>query len=237
MRFNLFPALAIFISACSQNSPKVTLFKTSGFVLADTSYAATDYLEPNNYCSGYPVYFVGAPADTLYIGQPYSNEWGVPHYLKAPLNYNYTPQALKFIVDTLAKSNVHLNWYSYDGKDQPDSNKNYHAFIFSIQNISDSHIYLGNGFELEYITREAKDAQGNWIKVDNTLNEMGICGTGSPRIFLAPQELLIAKLKRYKGNFVTDFRLRLGIGDSFMYSNTFRDSIDLKTLQQPKRGI
>ena len=81
------------------------------------------------------------------------------------------------------------------------------------------------------INREAKNRDGKWVKIDKKLSELGICGTGQPNIILHPDETVIGKMKRYKGPFVTDFRLVFGYHDQIVYSNTFRDSIDERTLE------
>ena len=88
---------------------------------------------------------------------------------------------------------------------------------------------MGSAYDVQFIHREARNKKGQWTKIDKTLRETGVCISGHPRVILNPDEIIIAKLKRYKGPMVTDFRLVFGWGKWQVYSNVFRDSIDPAT--------
>ena len=224
--------LTICFSSCKQDKPKVTLFKTQNFIVADTTIEANQFLKFDEYSSDFPIYFIGSKVDTIKIGKRYwrgLTQW--TDNFKIPWSRKYSDKTLNIFVDTSAKTNSPVEYFSDNPKVAHDSTINYNAFLFSIKNISDSTIYLGRTFSIFFINREAKNKNGKWIKVDKKLSELGICGTGQPTIILHPNELAISKLKRYKGSFVTDFRLVFGYDNNIVYSNIFRDSLDERTLQ------
>lgn len=229
MRLILLLLLVFYFSSCFQKTP-VSIFKMQNFIIADTSLKATDYLSYKQKYSDYPIYYIGSRSDTLRIGSPYKRgktNW--VNNFKIPCSRNYSDQTLKLFVDTSIHTNSTVDYFNYENDSQhliKDSTKNFHSFIFSIQNISDSVIYLGKTFSVFFLNREAKDRNGNWIKVDKKLSELGICGTGQPIIILNPNEIVISKIRRYEGSFITDFRLVFGYDNNIVYSNIFKDSID-----------
>jgi hypothetical protein len=86
-----------------------------------------------------------------------------------PWSKYYSDKTLKLFVDASITSTSSVDYFNYetDNKEMAkDSTKNFHSFLFSIQNISDSVIYLGETFSIFFINREAKDRNGNWVKVD-----------------------------------------------------------------------
>lgn len=224
--------ITICFSSCKQEKPKVTLFKTQNYVIADTVIQAKDFLQFDMYSNDYPIYYIGSKVDTIKIGKRYwrgRNHW--PDDFKTPLSRKYSDKTLSIFVDTEVKTNSPVEYFSDNPKVALDSTINYNSFLFSISNISDSTIYLGRTFSVFYINREAKNKNGNWVKIDKKLSELDICMTGEPSIILKPNEFLISKVKRYKGPFITDFRLVFGYDNNIIYSNVFKDSIDQGTLQ------
>ncbi|MGC4035535.1 MAG: hypothetical protein QM764_06200 [Chitinophagaceae bacterium] len=141
---------------------------------------------------------------------------------KTKCTRNFSKSTLELFVDTTIKTTSTVD---------PDSSLNYHSYLITMKNVSDSNVFIGYSNELYFINREAKDKSGRWVKIDKKLQEMSMCGTGQPFIYLRPGEFLISKVKRYKGNMVTDFRLVFGYHSNIVYSNVFRDSIDEKTFQ------
>ena len=93
---------------------------------------------------------------------------------------------------------------------------------------------MGSTFSLYYMHIEVKNKKGDWVKIDKKLSELWICKTGEPFILLKPKEIILAKVRRYRGSFFTDFRLVFGKGDHIIYSNTFQDSIDEQILLDKK---
>lgn len=233
MRLKYILILTICFSSCKHDKPKVTLFKTRDFIIADTTIEANKVLQFDNHSSDYPIYYIGTKVDTIKIGKRYwrgRTQW--TDNFETPWSRKYSDKTLSILVDTTAKTNSPVEYLSDNPKVAYDSTINYSSFLFSIKNISDSTIFLGRTFSVFFINREAKDKNGNWVKVDKTLSELGSCGTGDPTIILKPNELVISKVKRYKGSFVTDFRLVFGYDKNIVYSNVFRDSIDERTLQE-----
>jgi len=223
--------LAACLSGCKEDPLKVITSKTVDFYIADTCVKAVQFLAIDKYYSDYPIYYIGHRSDTIKIGKRYwrgCTPW-VDNFL-LPCNWQYSDKTLSIIVDTSIKTNSPVEYFSDDPQIVKDSTINYHSFLLTIRNISDSLIYMGRTFSLFLIHREAKNKNGEWIKIDKNLREIGICGTGEPTIILKPNEIIVSKVKRYKGDFVTDFRLVFGYGDNVVYSNIFKDSIDQRTL-------
>ena len=231
MRLITFIILAICFISCKQDKQQITFFKAKDFVIADTT------INPNNFLnfdtvSDYPIYYIGLPHDTIKIGKRYwrgRTNWNEDSNISR--SRIYSDKSLKLFVDTLLKTNSPVEYLSNDLKIAKDSTINYSSFIFTVRNISDSIIYLGRTFSVYFINREAKNRNGKWVKIDKKLYEAGICGTGQPYIILKPNEIVISKLKRYSGNFLTDFRLVFGFDNNVVYSNTFRDFINERMLQ------
>jgi len=233
MRFITVLALMFCFGACKQNQLKVKFFKAKNFIIADTSVEANQFLSFGDYTCDCPIYYIGAQLDTIKIGKEYRGgrtQW--VNNFSIPWNRKYSNKTLTIFVDTFIKTNAQVEYFSYDTERSSDSIINYNSFLFSIKNISDSTIYMGRTFSVFFINREAKNRNGDWVKVDEKLSDLGICGSAQPTIILKPGELVLAKVKRYKGTFVTDFRLVFGYGNNVVYSNVFRDSIDERTLQK-----
>jgi hypothetical protein len=225
--------LITLISSCKEGKPKVTLFKTQDFIIADTTIEGNKVLQFDNYMSDdYPIYYIGAQLDTIKIGKRYwkgRTQW--TDNFKIPWSRKYSNRTLSILLDTTAKTNSPVEYFSDNSKVANDSTINYKSFLFLIKNISDSAVYLGQTFSVFFINREAKNRNGEWVKVDKKLSELGTCGTNEPTIILNPDEIVISKLRRYSGSFVTDFRLVLGYDNNIVYSNIFKDAIDERKLQ------
>ena len=86
---------------------------------------------------------------------------------------------------------------------------------------------MGKSFSVSLLHMELKDRNGTWIKMGKDLNEMGICGTGEPDIYLNPREMIISKVRCFKGTFNTEARIVFGYGGQQVYSNTFRQSVSI----------
>lgn len=234
MRLIYFLILTICFNSCKHGKPKVLFFKTQDFIVIDTTIEANKILQPDDYSSDYPIYYIGAKVDTIKIGKRYWKDrmqW-TDNFI-GPWSRKYSDKTLSIFVDTAIKTNSPVEYFSDNPKIAYDSTINYSSFLFSIKNISDSTAYLGQTFSVFFINREAKNKNGNWMKIDKKLSELGICGTGEPTIVLKPNELIISKARRYKGSFVTDFRLVFGYDNNIVYSNVFRDSIDERIFQKP----
>lgn len=231
MRFTSILSLTLCFCSCMQAPPKVTIARTNNMYIADTCIEANRLLEFGDYNSDYRIYYIGPIKDTVNIGSGYrrgQTPW-VNKY-DYPFNRHFSDKTLQIHVDTAFKTNSRAEYILRDSEIIEDSTFNFHSFLFTIKNISDSILYMGRTFCVYFIHREAKDKNGNWIKIDRKLSEVGLCLTGEPSITLQPNEIIISKVRRYKGNFLTDFRLALGYENDVVYSNTFQDYIDERAL-------
>lgn len=210
-------------------------FKTGGVTIIDSAGDASQFLTFSSQCD-YPIYYMGAKHDTIKIGNKYRhgiNE--IKNDFSIPQSSTYSAQTLKIFVDTSVKTNSPTTNFANDTQTTAGSVADFHSFLLLINNISDSSIYLGHTFSLFAISREAKDKNGNWVQVEKTVREVELCGTCGPFVRLQPGELIISKVKRYKGTVVTDFRLKFGYDNNIVYSNTFTDSVDERIFEHPVR--
>lgn len=217
--------LIFLISGCVK--PHISSFKVADFVLVDTSRPATEYLQMQ--CSmDYPIYYIGPVKDTINIGQRYERRrTPIPRWPEIfPASYTYSDKNLHIEVDTSFDANFLEEYYSKDWKIDPDLTRNYHASVFTIKNISDSIICMGETFSVYYMHRELKNRHGQWIQMEKSLSQELFCGTGQPTIFIKPGEIILSKVKHYKGTFKTDCRLVFGRNGRVVYSNVFSELID-----------
>ena len=140
--------------------------------------------------------------------------------------YHESSVVTMFNTKGTGKTNAPVEYISDAGQISNDSTINYKSFMFSIKNISDSAIWLGRTFSVYFVNREGRNREGEWVKIDEKLCDLKTCRTGEPTILLKPNEIAISKVRRYQGNFATDFRLVFGYDGNVVYSNIFRDSID-----------
>lgn len=232
MRFIPILILALCFCSCFHSPPRVTIARTNNIYIADTSIKANQFLDYGHYNSDYPIYYIGAIKDTIKIGRQYGGGYTPwKNHFEYPTSRFYSNKNLSIYVDTSFKTNSRAEYISRESEIIEDSTINYHSFLFTIKNISDTVLYMGRTFSVFFIQREAKDRNGKWVKIDRKLREVGLCHSGAPSITLQPGEIMVSKVRRYKGNFLTDFRLAFGYGDHVVYSNTFQDHIDERALK------
>jgi hypothetical protein len=231
MRFIFYLILTLCSCSCIQPPPYVKIARTNNIFIADTSIEANRLLKFGEYRTDYPIYYIGRVQDTIKIGNIYSRA-RIPwtNNFEYPTNRFYSDKNLSVYVDTSFKTNSREEYISRESKIIEDSTINYHSFLFTIKNISDTVLYVGMTFSVFFIHREAKDRNGQWIKIDRNLSNAGLCLTGEPSITLKPGELIVSKVRRYEGSFLTDFRLVFGYRNNVVYSNTFKDYIDERAL-------
>jgi hypothetical protein len=219
--------LAICVSGCKKYRAQVTIYKTPRFYLSDTSRESAQFLKFNEEFSDYPIYYIGRMTDTIKIGNRYYADH-TPWVDNFELRYirKYSNKTLSIYVDTAVKTNSPAEYLSDDPQIANDSTINYHSFLLTIRNISDSVIYMGRTFSVFFIHLEAKNQNGEWVKVDKPLSECHLCVSSQPTIILRPKEMIVSKVRRFTGNFKTDFRLAFGYENNIAYSNVFRDCID-----------
>jgi hypothetical protein len=235
MQLRIVVVVVAFFCSCNRIQPKVTIVKSKDLLIADTSVEANQFLPFGEYTTDYPIYYIGNKLDTIKIGRRYWEgyiKWMNDYQYS--MNKNYTEKNLKIYVDTSFKTNAPVEYLNKEGELIQDSTINYHSFLFTIENISDTTIYLGQTFSVYFIHREAKNKKGEWVKIDRKLSEIGLCLSGAAIINLKPDEVVVSKVRRCSGNFVTDFRLVFGHNNNVVYSNIFKDSIDERVFQEIK---
>lgn len=226
--------LLTYFAACHSVDTTVAVHRLGTLVIVDSGAIPVKYL-PYDEESDYPIYYVGPAKDTIKIHQACEAtrpDWSVPHNLRA--SGTYSDHTLELFVDTTARTCTTLRYNSNDPAVVRDSSIQYASYLLRVRNISDSTTYLGRTYYLYFLHREARTKNGEWIKIGRTMNEYPLCLANDPALFLKGGEMVLAKVKRYKGNWVTDFRLVFGKDDNVVYSNTWRDSIDERTLELAK---
>ena len=229
MRLSYIFALTLLFSY-RQGENQVQVFNTSSFVLADTILKGNKLLNFEERYSNYPIYFIGSHSDTVKIGNRYKVgqiKWSDDKNIFSCRKY--TVNNLKLFVDTSINTTSTVEYFSENYKTF-DSTRSFKSFLLTLQNVSDSSLYLGRTFELYYLTRQVKNKTGQWVNLDKNLSEAELCLTGQPTITLQPKDIIISKCKRYSGSFLTDFRFAFGTKDNVVYSNIFKDFIDEKII-------
>ena len=230
MRLLYLFSLTLLLSSCRQSENQVQVFNTGGFVLVDTILKGNKLLNFEEQYSHYPIYFIGSQSDTVKIGNRYKVgqiKWSNDNNIFSCRKY--TKNNLKLFVDTSIKTTSTVEYFSENYKTF-DSTRSFKSYLLTLQNVSDSSLYLGQTFELYYLTRQVKNKDGQWVSLDKNLSEAELCLTGQPTITLQPKDIIISKCKCYAGSFFTDFRFAFGTKDNIVYSNIFKDFIDEKII-------
>ena len=171
----------------------------------------------------YYVYYNGKASGKMRL----SKEPIYPNYPYAETALDNCLSGIKIQVDTSVNVNdvlEHSHWDKNSNKKITDSLEFVKAFPIYISNISDSGIFIGLNDNLRLSLR-AKDPQGQWhdIEIDYRLK----CGMGARKIVIKPKEVLVSKVRRYKGNFRTECKIVLYSGsDSEFSSNSYFDYIN-----------
>lgn len=218
--------------ACANNSRQVHFYKTGNFILADTVATAPFPWQTCTIPRFYPMYYFGRLKDTISISRRYCHQrTPIPQW---PLHFAasrmFAGAHLRIEADTTIITDNTEEYFTEDRSFDDDAAQHYRSAIVTIRNISDSTVWIGRTFEVEFMHLECKNRQGQWIAVQKNLADYGICGTNQPAWYLKPGEIIITKTSHLQGAFTTECRLVLGYEDHLTYSNTFRESIDEKLL-------
>lgn len=81
--------------------------------------------------------------------------------------------------------------------------------------------------------QEAKDELGNWRPIEYWIFPR--CGYSRAPIELLPNDLILTRIIRYKGDFETDLRLKLRSNLQVYYSNSYRGTIHKSQFNLPER--
>ncbi len=181
----------------------------------------------------YPIYYIGESVDTIHLGQRQisGSRYGQKNYSKYK-SFTLADRAkMKITVDT-SFSLTHTVYYRHYSEKQDeeiiDSTKSFRAFPIFVTNICDSLLSIGYFSELGFTVRQAKNEKGNWVDIETPIRYF--CATGARDIVIEPNELIVAMLLRYKGEFKTECRLRFTSSGHSVYSNIFTDYIDKRQL-------
>ncbi|MFT3682574.1 MAG: hypothetical protein QM791_20125 [Ferruginibacter sp.] len=215
--------------SCTWQQQTVHFFKLPSFVLADTIVQANRFLTHTEQYSDYPIYYKGIKHDTVNIGEAYSND-GIkekPDFSRLKL---FSEKLLKIQVDTTIHTSSSREYFS-DNYEQLDSTVYFSSRLLMIENICDTTLLLGRTAALYNLRREIQIKDGTWISIDSNTSEEEFCMTGKSWIILHPGEIIIAKAKKYTGDYLGKFRFTLEYKGTVAYSNTFYDHIDRRIIE------
>lgn len=228
MRYFFMLFLITGITACWRKKTQVQVFKASSFIVVDSVSIPDAFFKPDDHYSGYPIYYNGRLTDTIAIGDVYRNH--VMQRLDGYYNRFYNNKTLRLFVDTSVISSTRVEYGRYDTSAIIiDSTKFFSSWLLTVENISDSALYMGRTRSLFFMWREAKNSKGDWVKIEKHMGDLGLCLSSQPVTYLKPHEIILSKVKRYKGDYITDCRLVFGRGNNLAYSNTFRDAVSDST--------
>ena len=102
----------------------------------------------------------------------------------------------------------------------------YPVFLY---NSSDSATFLVHQDGMIPMIQEAKDENGVWRAVEYWTYSW--CGNSYIISVLEPSSILVTGVYKYVGNYETELRLKTKIDNQFVYSNSFRGSINKSQFQ------
>jgi hypothetical protein len=232
MRFSIVLFSTCLFIACNSHKPefqsndKLTLLDSLPITEKPIIRAANDFY------ALYPVYYMGAKQDTIYLGKEISRY--EDHRIKIDRNETRWLRDItkvKLTVDTSFKLGHLVNYMHYDTtKSQmiTDSIRTYPAYTILLENHSDSLLYVGIYNELNTIM-QVKTENGQWIDLEEPISHG--CIFAARTMILQPRNILIAKVIRYKGDFLALCRLKFLYYNQSLYSNSFKYSINRSQLQ------
>lgn len=177
----------------------------------------------------YPVYYIGPVKDTIELNRPLSpREYDVKNIDYDTIQpFTRSINNLKLFVDTTISTSHCFYHFHLDINNLPKHEGSHMCLAYPIfvYNLSDSFVSLGMFNMLTNLVRQAKNEKGQWQDIET--QSFFMCGSGARDIVAGPQQMIVAKLLRYKGDYFTECRLKLSKN---LYSNTFYDYIDKRQL-------
>lgn len=242
-------SIGLLFTSCNYNNKEVNVFIGNGIIVIDSASTGIELVTitgNNKQISSYPVYYIGPKADTISLGRKpismFADEKNDLKY-RAAKNWNsIKSMELSIYVDTTMHLSNNIDFTHFDNEDADkeilDSIRFYKAFPVFIENQSDSLISVGTHNFVNYLTREVRDENGNWIEIESA-DRGALDGTAKRHLVIEPNHILIAKMSRYKGDMRAECRLKFnisweGANEYVTYSNVFIDNImkeQLKALQ------
>ena len=235
MKATIFVLNLLIITSCNNETSMCSIHRFGQTVIIDSSELTENLwtYDSKNRLGYFPIYYIGKAVDTIYLGKRKIPRtcYGQKDYSKYK---NFTiadSNKMKIIVDT--SFSLTYNDYFYHNSERQekeiiDSTKPYNCYAIFVTNQCDSPIFVGNFSELGYTVRQAKNELGIWVDIETPMRYF--CGTGARKIVIEPNELIVALLPRYKGDYKTECRLRFMDWKYSIYSNVFTDYIDKKQL-------
>ncbi|WP_089910294.1 hypothetical protein [Chitinophaga rupis] len=220
--------LIMFISGCTKFPRTINIYNFQHFTLLDTIYQEpATYRQYDKDDGGYPIYYIGKIQDTIGIGDrylPWKNKLPKDRLWDTSVRF-FSPEKMTMHVDTSVKTCIEGTY----GNDR-DSILNTHAYLLCIHNVSDTALWLGKDLSLAYLYREVQNKRGIWVKIEKMPSEMDICGTSQRYVILNPDEIILAKVIRYKGDIPAKCRLVMKRFNQIVYSNVFVDQVERSLL-------
>lgn len=210
-----------------QTNGKLTIIDTSNLTENLTAFTI------KNSDGFYPIHYIGQYSDTIILRQRRIPRYG--HGEEYFGDYVPVPDSNKIaiVVDTafdLSYTHYYENYLAESDKPVIDSAVDYKAYPVIVRNLTDSLLYIGDCWDWTNIVRQVKNSEGRWIDIEIPFKY--VCGTGCRPIVLEENQIMIAKLMRYKGNYKIECRLKLKLWNNEVYSNIFFDHIDINQIQE-----
>lgn len=230
-------SLSLFLFFAKNNA--YTNTQSNGKILIIDSSRLTNekwVYDNHGQCGYYPIYYIGRDKDTITLCENIVRKRDdLPYHSYSIAEYFLLDRIkIRIVVDTIINLSHTFKYYHYDpqangnGAMVLDSAKAIAAFPVFVYNESKFPIMVGEFNELGYTIRQAKDEQGNWVDIEVPIRYM--CGTGAKDVILQDDQMLVAKLIRFGGDYRTECRLKYLKKDRIFYSNAFIDYIDKRQL-------
>lgn len=219
--------LALGFQCCTGDQKMVNIQSNGKLTIIDSTLLTENlrsYNDTDNY-GIYPIYYAGELIDTITFSKSQ-----IPRYGHGEKSYyahkrirNADSETLSLFVDTsfnLAHNiNIKGNLNNELSINSSDSIVSYKCFAIIITNISDSLIYLSDCWLIENIIMQAKNEYGQWVDIEKPYKFF--CGTGCRPIIMEPKQIVLLKMMRYEGQFMTECRLKYSKRENTIYSNSF----------------
>mgnify|MGYP000232877719 CR=1 FL=1 len=214
-------ALFFTIASCTKNKPTIKAFMLPEVINSNFNPTDSSRKHKEEYISGiFPVFYGKYPftkqidiakwqTDTTYRSDFFRG------YLPDSNYENLDATGFELFVDydqtVFMKTKYHTMGIEYYPVYIVNSTQNDKIF-----NGKDSHIY---GIQEARYDR----SWPNWYPVE--AEGVDFCGNGQWKLIVHPNEFVLILMKKYEGNFETDLRVRLKIGDNILVSKSFIGTI------------
>lgn len=215
--------LIIFI-ACGNETKKQEPRKFTIIEKQDEGEILKVIYDSNENYTSHSVFYLGAIKDTILLNDSLRFEYG-ENILHKEYSGKFEPTVL---VDTSKNLFYISRGIKFNRDNQGNNTKGtpykhlYASYPIIVSNLSPDTMSIGSLQSVNFI-QEVKLANNTWKALNEPLIYM--CSVDLKPAYLAPNNMAICKLMRYKGDTLTEMRLRYVLNNKFIFSNTFRDSI------------